>query len=86
MGGPTTRLSQAVTPTHPDHLRTKRGEGAQRRAAGAGLFDLRSVILRWPRKWPSKDAVEAHGSLFFEAPPIKSGSDLGMTETVFAEA
>ena len=50
------------------------------------MFDLRSVVLRWPRKWPSKDAVEAYGPLSFEAPPIKSGSHLRMTETVFAEA
>ena len=42
------------------------------------MFDLRSVVLRWPRKWPSKDAVEAYGPLSFEAPPIKSGSHLRM--------
>ena len=51
------------------------------------LLDLCFVILRWPRKRPSKDAAEAYGPSSFEAPPDQiGGSHLRMTESSPYEA
>ena len=56
------------------------GHSRENRAARTGEFGLFSVLLRWPRKRPSKETAEAPGPSSFETRPAGAPQDDGEKE------